>query len=326
MAMSKKGIFFTFAAIVLALIIIISFNAYTTYKLKDKMEPVETRVETMDSFIKDLENDAENAIFIAGFRGLLSLEDYMMKHEKFFDPNGIAAPSRNGAFREAFLYGTITFEGDTEKMPLMENNTFLNWMEKMKVEANKTGIVLELTANDVDIGQSEPWKVDVEVDLGIDAKDRKDIASWTINRVFTGKINITSPAGVFADPLYLINTSGLVNNTIRETTVTDFSTQLPTHLLNSYYREHANNAPSYIMRFENNLGSSPYGIESLVYLPKLEAKGLAIYSKSAVDHIYFGGTNPEKCNINGMQGSYPWFYLDKTVHAPFYSAACYEPT
>ena len=70
MAVSKgrKGIFFTFAAIAMSLVIIFSFNAYTNYGLKDKMESIEARIDTMNNFIKGMEKDMDNAIFIVGFR------------------------------------------------------------------------------------------------------------------------------------------------------------------------------------------------------------------------------------------------------------------
>ena len=40
---SKKGIFFTFAAIALSIIIILSFNTYNAYRAKDEIWLVETR-------------------------------------------------------------------------------------------------------------------------------------------------------------------------------------------------------------------------------------------------------------------------------------------
>lgn len=311
-SLSKKAFSFTIIAIALSIIIIFSYNVYTGYRLKDKMGSIETRICTMNNFIKDLENDIENAIFIVGFRSLLSLEDYMMKYDKFLSKDG--APTLNNAFEEVFLQGTI----DSEKMSLMTNNTFTNWTKKMKVQANKTGIILEFDIDDVTITQSEPWKVDVSVDLRIDVKDKKNTASWIIDKTFTKKINITG----FVDPLYLINNNGIVNNTIRKTIVSDFSTQLPTHLLNSYYIEHTD-APSYLMRFENNLASSSYGIESLVNSQKLIDKGLLPKTRSAVDYIYYGTQITTNCNIEGME-AYNWFYLDSN-HLIFYEAVCNIP-
>ena len=116
---------------------------------------------------------------------------------------------------------------------------------------------------------------------------------------------------------------GLVNTTIRKTPISDFGTELPTHLGNSYYIEH-NDAPSYLMRFENNLVSSPYGIESLVNVQELQGAGFTPQTKSSVDFIYFGVSNPSSCKIKDLQ-SYAFFRLDTPNppnHLGFYGAEC----
>ena len=322
MELNKKGIFFTFAAIALSIIIILSFNVYTDYRLNDQMGPIEIRIDTMNNFIKDLENDIGNAIFIAGFRSLLSLEDYMMDHDEFF--NAVDTPTLANAFDEVFRLGTIQYGTGTEKMLLMNNNTFLNWTDRMKLQSTRTNIKLEFNIDSVTISQSDPWLVDIKVNLDIDIQDNKNTASWTINnKDYTKKINITSLTGVkkFVDPLYLVNNNGLVNNTITITTVPDFSSSanLNTHLINSYYIEHSD-APSYLMRFENNLGSSSQGIESLVNSQKLIDKGVTTYDRSAVDYIYYGSGITTNCKIVDFE-SLDWFKLDSS-HLGFYGATC----
>ena len=311
----RKGIFFTFAAIAMSLVIIFSFNAYTNYGLKDKMESIEARIDTMNNFIKGMEKDMDNAIFIVGFRSLLSVEDYMMEHDTFLNVDDY--PSLSVAFEEAFVNGAIPRDLTEDKMPLMNNNTFLNWTDRMKTQANKTDIALGFTINDVTISHSEPWKVDVSVDLTISVQDKKNTASWAINKEYTKKINITG----FVDPLYLVNNDGKVNNTIRKTIVPGFEDEddLETHLLGSYYIEHSD-APSYLMRFENNLGSSSNGIESLVNSQKLIDAGLSAKSRSAVDFIYYGSQTTTNCNIRHLD-SYDWFLLD-SAHLSFYNAEC----
>src|SRR3989344_9156077 len=153
-----KGFFFTIIAIAMSVVIILSYNVYTDYRLNDKMYAVETKVDVMNNFVAGLEDDLENAIFIVGFRSLLSLEDYMMEHNAFLDDDVAETPSLNSAFDEVFRLGTI----DSEKIGLMNNNTFINWTGKMKEQANKTGISVAFTINGVTISQSEPWMVDVE--------------------------------------------------------------------------------------------------------------------------------------------------------------------
>ena len=308
---SKKGIFFTFAAIALSIVIIFSFNSYTKHELKNEVDNAETRISSMNIMINNLENDMDNAIFIAGFRSLLSLEDYMMSSNppKFLNQLGT---NLNDAFEEVFKQGTI----NSQKMALMENNSFANWTNNMKLQANKTGIELNFNVNSVTITQSEPWMVDISVDLDIDVNDSKNTASWTINKVFTEKLNITG----FVDPLYLVNTQGKVNNSIRRTIVPGFNNEndLDTHLLNSYYIEHSD-APSYLMRFDNNPGSSSNGIESLVNSQELIDAGLSANARSAVDFIYFGTQTTQDCIVD--KPNHSWFYLDSN-HLNFYNAKC----
>lgn len=319
--MNKMGFFFTTIAIALSLVIIVSYNVYTGYRLKDEMEAIEIRIETINNFIKDIEDDFENAIIIIGTRSLFSIEDYLMANNnpslppKFLDDLGT---SLSAAFDEVFQNGTI----NSEKMSIMQNNTLSNWINNTKIQANKTGIILDFSINidDVTIGQSEPWKVDISVDLAYDVQDKKNIVSWTINKVFTNKINITG----LNDPLYLVNSDGKVNNTIVQTPIDDFSSGLITHLADSFYINHTD-APSYIMRFENNLASSPYGIESLVNSNKLIDAGLTPNVRSAVDYIYYGAAVTTDCRTEEIAAE--WFLLDYLPdppdHLKFYNASCF---
>ena len=311
MGINKRGIFFTFAAVALSFVIILSYSSSQSYNSKNGMESLETRIDTTNSLIKNVESDMDNMIFTVGFRSLLSLEDYMMSSNppKFLNQLGT---NLNDAFEEVFKQGTI----NSQKMSLMENNSFSNWTNKMKLAANKTDIALDFTVNEVTITQSEPWMVDVSVDLEINIKDNKNTASWVIDKAFTRKINITG----FVDPLYLVNNQGKVNNSIRKTIVPDFSSSgnLNTHLINSYYIEHSD-APNYLMRFDNGSGSSSNGIESLVNSQEIIDAGLPARSRSAVDYIYFGTQSTQDCIVK--EPNYNWFYLDSN-HLNFYEAEC----
>ena len=271
----------------------------------------------MNDFIKDLEDDIENAIFISGFRALLSLEDYMMEWDQFF--NEMGAPSLNDAFKDAFLNGTIMDpNGLTEKMSIITDNTFSNWTTKMKDQANKNGIRLNFTINSVSVTQTEPFMVDISINLDISIQDKKNTASWPVDKTYTKKINITG----LVDPLYLVNTDGVANNTIRETIYSNWPADLSAHLSNAHYRKHTD-APNYLMRFENDLGSDSNGIESLV-TDRLKDEGLSVSPKSAVDFIYFDSASTTvDCNVNEIVDTD--FYLDFSPdpsHKDFYLASC----
>ena len=178
--MNRKGIFFTFAAIALSIVIIFSFKVYSDFGLNDEMEVIEIRINTMNNFILDLENDLEKAIFITGFRSLLNLEDY------FENNNAVPGPPYNflddlgtdldTAFDEVFRLGTITGTSGTENMDILDNNTFLNWTDKIKLQSDRTNIKLEFNIDSVTIRQSGPWTVEVKVQLDIDIDDEKNTA------------------------------------------------------------------------------------------------------------------------------------------------------
>src|SRR3990167_934887 len=129
--MNKKAMFYTVAAIALTLVIVTTYSAYTTFRLNDKMEVIATRIETVNFFIKDVERDLNNGIYIAGFRSLLSLNQFIANNGTFLD-------NVNDRFKESFLNGTIR----QQPLSLMKDSTFTDWANKISVEANKVDIKL----------------------------------------------------------------------------------------------------------------------------------------------------------------------------------------
>ena len=85
------------------------------------------------------------------------------------------------------------------------------------------------------------------------------------------------------------------------------------------------------MRFENDLASSEYGIESLANVDLISSLGLGPSGKTAVDQLYFDSSSgTTDCIIEGMEISHPWFYLDYLPDPPnhlvsFYGRICDIP-
>ena len=293
----KKSILYTIAAIALTVVIIVTYSAYSTYRLNDKMDTIETRIETVNFFIKDVESDLDNGIYIAGFRTLLSFDQYVAT-------NGSYIADVNGKFKESFLNGTI----NGQPLSLMQDSTFTDWANKISVEADKIDIKFNFTINSVKLNHSDPWTVEVGVDMNLSISDKRNTSSWARNRYLTTQISVIG----FEDPLYIINTGGRVTNPIINTNITSFVVSgdvanLIMHANNSYYIAH-NDAPSFLMRLEGNLGNSSNGIESLVNLEELQQQGLVIKDRSIVDYIYFGSQNTINFRINNTP---TWFKIDQ---------------
>ena len=301
----KKGIFYTTAAIALTIVIIITYSAYSTYRLSDKMDVIQTRIETVNFFIKDVEKDMNKGAFIAGFRTLLSFNQFIATNGTFID-------NVNERFKESFLNGTIK----QQPLSLMKDSTLTDWLNKISAEANKVDIRFNFTVNNVRLNQTEPWSVDINLNLSLDIRDKRNTSYWIRDRFLTTKIDITG----FEDPLYVVNSKGRVTNAILKSNITNFViggdvSNLLFHANNSYYIAH-NDSPSFLMRLEGNLGNSTYGIESLVNLEKFQKQGLIIKDRSIVDSIYFGTKSTTNYRINNTPD---WFKIDEG-HLDVYQA------
>lgn len=301
----KRGIFFTTAAIALTIVIIFTYSSYSAYRLSDRMDTIQTRIETVNFFIKDVEKDLKNGVYIAGFRTLLSFNQFITTNGSFLD-------NVNERFKESFLNGTIK----QQPLSLMKDSTFKDWADKIQAEADKVDIIFNFTINNVKLNQTDPWSIDIGLNLSLDIRDKRNTSYWIRDRYLTQQISIIG----FEDPLYVVNSKGRITNSIAISNITKFvdngdMTNLLFHTNNSFYIAH-NDAPSFLMRFQGDLGNSTYGIESLVNLAEFQQQGLQLKDRSVVDYIYFGTKSTANYRINSTP---EWFKLDEG-HLDVYQA------
>src|SRR3989338_5673592 len=273
----KKAIFYTSAAIALAIVVVVTYSAYTSYRLSESMNVVQTRIDTVNFFIKSVERDISKGAFAAGYRTMLGFNEFNNDNDAFID-------DVDAKFKESFLNGTIS--GQPQAMML--NYTITDWANKISAEASKGDIKFNLTINEVKVKQSEPWAVDVVMNVSLDIRDKKNTSYWIRERQLTTRISIIG----MNDPLYMLNAQGKLNNTIVKSNISSFVvkgnvTNLMLHTNNSWYIAH-NDSPSFLMRFKGNLSNSTFGIESLVDVYNYTSQGFSDKDRSAVDFIYFG--------------------------------------
>jgi len=296
LAKSKKAIFFTFVAILLLSTLVLSFSIYSRYRLRTKALVMETRINAMNSFIKDLDKDIDRGCFIASYRAMLSMVEHVSSSGAFIDNVSIR-------FEELFLNGTLY----SDQQDLMVDSTFNDWEDKMKEQGDKINLNLNFTFNSLEINHTDPWNIGVYLGVSLYASDVTGIASWNMSK----SIETTVPIEGFEDPTYAANTLGKVLNKINKTPFTDFviandTTNLLIHAENSYYVEWTT-APSFLMRLEGNLNASPYGIESLINLDELKQEKIGTEKRSVVDHIYWSNKSVLSYKIKDMPA---WFRMD----------------
>jgi hypothetical protein len=302
MEMRKKGTYFTLMTIAFLVIFLFVLLMPGYRKIGEKMMVIEMRVDSMNNFIKDLERDIERGLYISSYRAILSLEENIIIRGAFLNDT-------KASFEEAVLYGTVNGTNSS----IMVASTFPEWIARIQEETSRFNVEFNITLNDIDVYQTDPWHVRVNADVNFSVKDTTGIASWDRVQGVETSISILE----FEDPLYIVNSFGRTTNVINQTMFEGNFTykiggewnvsNLLKHTYNSYYLAN-DDAPSFLMRFENDLSSSPYGIESLVDLKKLSDYGLEIdEDASIVDYHYWDGDNNGDYRVNFTPS---WFKLD----------------
>lgn len=300
---SKKGVFLSFIAIIFLSLLIISVSIGANYVLREKTFLIETKVDTMNNLIIDIDKDLQRAIHISGFRTMVALENEVTLSGEYID-------DIDERFQELFFYGTLYQEPSF----FIENNTFPDWLNKIGNEAERIDVSLNLSTTSFNVHLLNPWEVEIDVNVSLDMVSNQGIAEWHQNKTIGATISIIG----FEDPIYRLGTNGLFENTIRQSNKTFFRdggdvSLLLNHTLESEYIAYSG-APDYFMRLEGNFSPSENGIESLVDLQELYDKSISIKDKSVVDFIYFSDENPDSYNIEGMPS---WFKIDDELFGNF---------
>jgi hypothetical protein len=302
----KNAFFFTMAAIVMAIVIMMSFSVYESGRLREKSDVVLARVQTVNDFVKDVEIDLQKGITITTARTLLGIQEYMTEEGMYLG----SAPT---VFEEGFLQGTI----ESTSVNLLTNATFPDWIEKIQEQAEKIDINATFAVLDMEVTHTDPWTLNVSVVVEMNVSDKRKTAQWSRQKQVSSKISVLG----LEDPVYIVHTGGRVTNTIRQTNATPFVvgssvSNLMAHTNGSFYFA-SNLSPSYLLRLEGSFNSSPFGMESLVNVPKLQANNVPIFDRSVVDVVYFGPQSTTNHRINGTPS---WFKID-VEHLDTYGVA-----
>ncbi|MBN2458661.1 hypothetical protein JXB28_00090 [Candidatus Woesearchaeota archaeon] len=312
---NKKGLFYIIVSSMIIIVLTVIFVAYKEYSYADRQKVIETRIMTINDFIKDIDSDSQRAMYISGFRSLIALEDYVARSGNYLDDS-------EELFRMAFYNGTV----NNTQADVLINSSYSEYLERVKVVAEKIGLSLFINVTQITLYHESPWSIVVVATADIEINDTRGAARWEFSRDYNTSISIIN----IRDPVYSVGTYGRVPNTIRmndsidRNDFVDEDNNNDTSLLmyfinNSYYIENTL-APSFLMRLEGNFSPDPngHGIESFVYVPFLIDQGVDYSTtKSVIDYILFNnisGYDSRRCNIDNMPS---WFTID-TNHSADY--------
>ncbi len=305
---SKKGVFFTFIALFMIILIISYVTTKENYRYRERSSAISMRIKTMNKFMQDFEEDINRELYIGGYRALISMNAYVKLIQGY-------VPEVNQVFAEILVNGTAN--GTT--MDLMSQETqgadITSWLARINEESSKLNIYVNMYINKIEVSQVSPWDIEIQLNATVNISDQKNLASWNFNKIYARQISILG----FEDPLYTVGTADRVTNLINISPYTEFviggnPSNLNDHVTNSYYVT-STQSPSFLMRFSGELSASPYGIESMIYPEEIGAQ-TAIKPRSVIDYIYFGNqtTVGDICNVTNTVSR---FRID-AVHESFY--------
>lgn len=289
--MNKKGFTYLIAVSFLLVTIITVFLSTTNYGFQEKQKLYGSRVLAMNDFIEDLNQDVHRASYIAAFRTLLSLEDYVAITGGFFN-------NTETQFRETFYLGTI----NNSEAELMNGSSFEDYLQRVNAVASKIGLSSNINVTQITLSQSDHWSIDVKITADVNVTDRHGVASWIFEKNYTTNVPIYD----LRDPLYSTFTFNRVPNTVRKLNKPYLvngtnTTNLQLHINGSYYIE-STNAPSFLQRFENDLTPSMYGIESIVNVGLISAQDVGVCEECIkIDYMYFNNLDDTRiCDIENI--------------------------
>lgn len=294
MIKTKRAQIFTLISAVLVVFTFITFQVFNTL---EKREVIQTRVSTLDHYLKSIEKNLERQLFTSGFRAIFLAEDEIASKGEFIQNFTLF-------FNEAFFNGTV----NGVPKEIMNGATKDYLIDSINSRAKKINAELNIENVSVRLYQAEPWHVTFNFSFYIKIKDNSNLVKWERKQDVITKVPIIG----FEDPLFLVYTKSKVSRQINKTiyegnyVVGTNVSNLKSHVYNGYYAENPS-APSFLKRLEGNLSADPQGIESFVFLPDLDKQGIPVLQKSTIDYIYFSSNSPEHYGVSGMPS---WFRID----------------
>jgi len=295
--MNKKGVFFTIMTLAILSLFVVSYGVHSY--VKDKSS-IEKRIDTMNTFVFSIEKDLPRKLYLSGFRIIFLIE-------KEIAETGNYITDFDYLFNESFFNGTLNGVDHASNGGIMYGVTYDGILDSLNNKAEEINMNLNFENPVLNVSQEDPWNVKITLAGDLLIRDKGDLAKWDRAIIINSYVPITN----FEDPLYFIETSGLVSHKINKS-----EQDAPISIANllEYVQDgkyiNSIDGPSFIDRLEGKKTETieGTGIESLVYLPDLSAQGISVKDKSVVDYIYFNDANNPSASLVATMPS--WFKLD----------------
>ncbi len=172
---------------------------------------VKNRIRDMNDFYDNIVRDSEKSLNIIAKRAISISTSHVVQE-------GVPLTDADEVIKELMVDGT--FNG-TEEF-LMEDSKISDWSQKMTDLAELKGYYLSLLFENLEVKPYDSFNLVVDTDLRVNITDKNGVASLNRTTHITTLVSIEG----FEDPVYPLNTNGMVTNKIYQTPFSGNFTQL----------------------------------------------------------------------------------------------------
>lgn len=303
----RRGYIYTILTITLILISLSLIGFYLQFS-RTKVEDSAKRMamEKLHYFVDNIKNDYSNALEISGRRAstyainfvlnssIANFSNYVMNNCTSFNYTGNGSKA---AIIELMLCGTLF----REKVQEIENNTLLNWTQKIKEIKGADVKILDI--KNVTLILQDSWNFAAISILEISTTDKGNLSS------FNGNVSVFASISIFGleDALYKkTNESNLIRKFLKcndsakivnGTTINEWVNSKCYHESNSTYK-----GPSFFDRLDGNLNLTvgDEGLESFVNVYDLFLHNVSVNldeNYTWVDYLFWQNVKGD-CTVN----------------------------
>ncbi|MBI2106415.1 hypothetical protein HYT57_00365 [Candidatus Woesearchaeota archaeon] len=300
--MNKKSIMFTFIAITMLFVILVSFLITVQTSTKSQTDKILAKTTATNAFVESFSVNVESALKASANQAILAIEDKMDIDDAYLNGN------RDVIIREAISDGK--YRGNDLRMmkfkqpdDTITDFTLSSTLNEFKKVAERGNIILTydlLDKQTINSAMVSPWSLNVNFQLkNVKVTDKEQEVSWNLGNL---DVEATLDITKYRDPIYLVSDD--INITVIKTNVTDFesSDNLNYFIDNFQFRNHTD-APDFMQRLFGDFNSiSNNGYETILNSGHINPPNTPNpNSDSYVDFLYWGtkAVSPS-CSIAGI--------------------------
>ncbi len=302
-----KGIFYSLVAVLLVMpLLMLAASIVDVENSSMSSSASKAMGSKLLAFSKSVEDDLPRAVPIMAKR---SIGDAIIYIDNTGNPLADSSQTLRELMTNGTIYGNVTTVDFTMK----------SWADILADKGDQYGFNTNVDVISIGFYSPDSYVVNVEAVVAVNISIPS--AEMNLYRVY----NTTTSVSIvgFSDPLYTLKTNGIMKRTIAAPVTAVSGTNSFDNAVGSGLYMRSVQGPGFMDRLEGRTsGSGKYnrsaaGLESVVYLPDLQANGITIdTTKTDMDYLYFDAPYHAGSAVIGSR--YSWLKID-AEHAGTYN-------